>query len=181
VWTIIVTAAGSLHNHGLTDIQTASQAAKALEPLVKSFPGAGQLSKVIFALGIIGTGLLAVPVLAGSSAYAISDTFGWRQGLNKQFTRAKKFYLVIIISTIIGLWITFSNVNIIQALVVTAVINAVIAVPLLFVLLRITNDKTILQNKVNNRLSNIVGWGTFIVMGLSVAVLFVILFLKAIG
>ena len=180
VWTIIVTAAGSLHNHGLTDIQTASQAAKALEPLVKSFPGAGQLSKVIFALGIIGTGLLAVPVLAGSSAYAISDTFGWRQGLNKQFTRAKKFYLVIIISTIIGLWITFSNVNIIQALVVTAVINAVIAVPLLFVLLRIANDKTILQNKVNNRLSNIVGWGTFIVMGLSVAVLFVILFLKAI-
>jgi Mn2+/Fe2+ NRAMP family transporter len=172
IWTIIMTAAGSLHDHGLTNIQTASQAAKALEPLVKSFPGAGQVSKIIFALGIIGTGLLAIPVLAGSSAYALSDTFGWRQGLNKKFTRAKKFYLVIIVSTSIGLWITYSNINIIQAFITTAVINAVTSIPLLFILMRIANDKNILQNKTNGRLSNIVGWFTFSVMTISVAILF---------
>ncbi len=173
-----MTAAGSLHLHGLTDVQTASQAAKALEPSVKSFPGAGQISKIIFALGIIGTGLLAVPVLAGSSAYSLSDTFGWRQGLNKKFTRAKKFYFVIIISTSIGLWITFSNTSIIQALIIAAVINAVIAIPLLFILMRITNDKNILQNKTNGPLSNIVGWTTFSVMTISVAILFVSLSLR---
>ena len=178
IWTIIMTAAGSLHDHGLTNIQTASQAAKALEPLVKSFPGAGQVSKIIFALGIIGTGLLAIPVLAGSSAYALSDTFGWRQGLNKKFTGAKKFYLVIIISTSIGLWITYSNINIIQALIITAVINAVTSIPLLFILMRIANDKNILQNKTNGRLSNIVGWITFSVMTISVAILFLSLSLR---
>jgi NRAMP (natural resistance-associated macrophage protein)-like metal ion transporter len=178
IWTIIMTAAGSLHDHGLTNIQTASQAAKALEPLVKSFPGAGQVSKIIFALGIIGTGLLAIPVLAGSSAYALSDTFGWRQGLNKKFTRAKKFYLVIIVSTSIGLWITYSNINIIQALIITAVINAVTSIPLLFILMKIANDKNILQNKTNGRLSNIVGWITFSVMTISVAILFLSLSLR---
>jgi NRAMP (natural resistance-associated macrophage protein)-like metal ion transporter len=178
IWTIIITAAGSLHDHGLTNIQSTSQAAKALEPLVNSFPGAGQISKIIFALGIIGTGLLAIPVLAGSSAYALSDTFGWRQGLNKKFTRAKKFYLVIIVSTSIGLWITYSNINIIQALIITAVINAVTSIPLLFILMRIANDKNILQNKTNGRLSNIVGWFTFSVMTFSVAILFLSLFLR---
>jgi NRAMP (natural resistance-associated macrophage protein)-like metal ion transporter len=178
IWTIIITAAGSLHDHGLTNIQSTSQAAKALEPLVKSFPGAGQISKIIFALGIIGTGLLAIPILAGSSAYALSDTFGWRQGLNKKFTRAKKFYLVIIVSTSIGLWITYSNINIIQALIITAVINAVTSIPLLFILMRIANDKNILQNKTNGRLSNIVGWFTFCVMTISVAILFLSLSLR---
>ena len=178
IWTIIITAAGSLHDHGLTNVQSTSQAAKALEPLVKSFPGAGQVSKIIFALGIIGTGLLAIPVLAGSSAYALSDTFGWRQGLNKKFTGAKKFYLVIIVSTSIGLWITYSNINIIQALIITAVINAVTSIPLLFILMRIANDKNILQNKTNGRLSNIVGWFTFSVMTISVAILFLSLSLR---
>jgi NRAMP (natural resistance-associated macrophage protein)-like metal ion transporter len=178
IWTIIITAAGSLHDHGLTNIQSTSQAAKALEPLVNSFPGAGQISKIIFALGIIGTGLLAIPILAGSSAYALSDTFGWRQGLNKKFTRAKKFYLVIIVSTSIGLWITYSNINIIQALIITAVINAVTSIPLLFILMRIANDKNILQNKTNGRLSNIVGWFTFCVMTISVAILFLSLSLR---
>jgi Mn2+/Fe2+ NRAMP family transporter len=88
VWAIIVTASGSLHAHNLTNVQSASEAAKALEPLVKSIPGAGQISKAIFALGIIGTGMLAFPVLAGSSAYALSDAFGWRQ-------RLKSFILLL--------------------------------------------------------------------------------------
>jgi Mn2+/Fe2+ NRAMP family transporter len=80
MWAIITTTAGSIHAHNVTNIQTADQAAKALEPLVKSFPYAGQIGKIIFSLGIIGTGLLAIPVMAGSSAYALSDIFGWKQG-----------------------------------------------------------------------------------------------------
>ena len=82
MWAIIVTTAGSLHNHGITEVQTSEQVAKALEPIVKSFPHSGQIAKIIFALGIIDIGLLAVPVLAGSSAYALSDAFGWKQELD---------------------------------------------------------------------------------------------------
>jgi Mn2+/Fe2+ NRAMP family transporter len=81
MYAIMVTTAGALHSNGITDIATADEAAKALEPLVKSFPNAGEIAKTIFALGIIGTGLLAIPVLAGSSGYALSDAFGWREGL----------------------------------------------------------------------------------------------------
>jgi NRAMP (natural resistance-associated macrophage protein)-like metal ion transporter len=181
VWAIIVTASGSLHAHNLTNVQSASEAAKALEPLVKSFPGAGQISKAIFALGIIGTGMLAIPVLAGSSAYALSDAFGWRQGLNEKFTRAKKFYFVIITSTVIGLWITFSNINIIQVLILTAVISAVAGVPILYMLMRIANDKKILQNRTNGLVSNIIGWSTFVLMAVSVIILFIALTMKAVS
>jgi Mn2+/Fe2+ NRAMP family transporter len=85
---IVVTTAGSLHAKGITDISSAQKGAKALQPLVKTFPYSGEIAKVIFALGIIGTGLLAVPVLAGSSAYAISDTFSWKQGLGKKFKQS---------------------------------------------------------------------------------------------
>ena len=92
---IVVTTAGSLHAKGITDISTAQEAARALQPLVRTFPYSGEIAEVIFTLGIIGTGLLAVPVLADSSAYAISDTFGWKQGLGKKFKQAKPFYLVI--------------------------------------------------------------------------------------
>lgn len=83
MWAIITTTSGSLHAHNITDIQSADQAAKALEPLVKTFPNAGKTAKTIFALGIIGTGLLAIPVMAGSSAYALSDTFGWQQEIQR--------------------------------------------------------------------------------------------------
>ena len=171
MWSIIVTTAGSLHNHGITDVQTSEQVAKALEPAVKSFPHSGQISKVIFALGIIGTGLLAVPVLAGSSAYALSDAFGWKQGLFKKFNQAKAFYMVIAVSTIIGLWINFTNVDPIKALVYTAVINGVTAVPILYTVMKIANDRNILGNKVNGRLSNVIGWSTVIIMGISVGIM----------
>jgi NRAMP (natural resistance-associated macrophage protein)-like metal ion transporter len=173
MWAIIVTTAGSLHNHGITEVQTSEQVAKALEPIVKSFPHSGQIAKIIFALGIIGTGLLAVPVLAGSSAYASSDAFGWKQGLDKKFKKAKAFYLVIAISTIIGLWINFANIDPIKALVYTAVINGVTAVPILYTVMKIANDKKILEDKVNGRLSNIVGWTTVVVMAASVVIMFV--------
>ncbi len=172
MWAIIVTTAGSLHTQGITDIQTSDQAAKALEPVVKSFPHSGEISKIVFALGIIGTGLLAVPILAGSSAYALSDVFGWKQGLNKKFGQAKSFYVVIAVSTLIGLWINFSDIDPIKALVYAAVINGVTAVPILYTIMKIANDKKILQNRVNRRLSNVLGWATVMIMGVSVAVMF---------
>jgi Mn2+/Fe2+ NRAMP family transporter len=168
---IVVTTAGSLHAKGITDISSAQKGAKALQPLVKTFPYSGEIAKVIFALGIIGTGLLAVPVLAGSSAYAISDTFGWKQGLGKKFKQAKPFYLVIAVSTIIGLGIDFVNIDPIKALIYTAVINGITAVPILFVILKIANDKKILEDKTNSLASNVLGWLTFLIMAISVVVL----------
>jgi NRAMP (natural resistance-associated macrophage protein)-like metal ion transporter len=173
MWAILITTAASLHAHSVTDIQTADQAAKALEPLVKTFPHAGEISKTIFALGVIGTGLLAIPVLAGSSGYALSDAFGWKEGLSKQFKQAKGFYVVISASTVIGLWINFIHADPIKALVYTAVINGVIAVPILFSVMRIANDKKILRDNINNRLSNVIGWLTFVIMGASVIIMFV--------
>jgi NRAMP (natural resistance-associated macrophage protein)-like metal ion transporter len=173
MWSIMITTAGSLHVHGVTDIQTADQAAKSLEPLVKTFPQAGEISKTIFALGIIGTGLLAVPVLAGSSGYALSDAFGWTEGLSKKFKQAKGFYLVIAASTVIGLWINFIHIDPIKALVYTAVINGVIAVPILFAVMKIANDKEILRGKTNSYVSNVIGWLIFAIMGISVIIMFV--------
>jgi NRAMP (natural resistance-associated macrophage protein)-like metal ion transporter len=173
MWAIITTTSGSLHTHNVTDIQTADQAAKALEPLVKTFPNAGELAKTIFALGIIGTGLLAIPVMAGSSAYALSDIFGWKQGLSRKFKQAKAFYLVIAASTVIGLWINFSSIDPIKALVYTAVINGVVAVPILIAIMRIANDKRILRDRVNGQISNLIGWTTVITIGVSVVIMFV--------
>jgi NRAMP (natural resistance-associated macrophage protein)-like metal ion transporter len=172
MWFIIITTAGTLHVHGLTDISTADEAAQALEPLVKTFPHAGELAKTIFALGIIGTGLLAIPVLAGSSAYALSEEFGWKEGLGKKFKQAKGFYLIIAASTVVGLWVNFANIDPIKALIYAAVINGIIAVPLLVAIMKIGNDKKILENRTNGRISNIVGWITVAVMGFSVIVMF---------
>jgi len=172
MWAIITTTAGSLHAHNITDIESADQAARALQPLVKTFPNAGEIAKTIFAFGIIGTGLLAIPVMAGSSAYALSDVFGWKQGLNKKFKQAKAFYFVIAASTIIGLWINFSGIDPIKALVYAAVINGVVAIPILVAIMRIANDKRILKDRVNTRISNFIGWATVIIMGFSVTILF---------
>ena len=172
MWAIIVTTAGSLHVNGITDIQTADQAAKALQPLAKSFPYAGEMAKTIFALGIIGSGLITVPVLAGSSGYALSDVFGWKEGLSKKFRQAKGFYLIIAASTLVGLWINFANIDPIRALVYTAVINGIIAAPILYIIMRAANDKNILGKKVNGRISNIIGWLTFTMMSVSVVIMF---------
>ena len=172
MWFIIITTAGTLHVHGLTDVSTADEAAQALEPLVKTFPHAGELSKSIFALGIIGTGLLAIPVLAGSSAYALSEEFGWKEGLSKKFKQAKGFYLIIASSTIVGLWVNFSDVDPIKALIYAAVINGIIAVPLLVAIMKIGNDTKILGTRTNSKISNIAGWVTVGIMGLSVIVMF---------
>ena len=177
MWSIIITSAGSLYFAGITDIQTADQAASALEPLVTSFPNSGQIAKLIFAFGIIGTGLLAIPVLSASSAFALSDTFGWKEGLEKKFSQAKSFYSVIATSTLIGVWITFSHIDPIHALILSAVINAVVTVPILFIVMRLANDKKILEDKINTRFSNIIGWFTFAIMLISVIVMFLSFFI----
>ena len=173
MWFIIMTTANALHANGVIDIATAEQAAKALEPLVKTFPNAGEISKTIFAFGIIGTGLLAIQILAGSSAYALADGFGWKQGLSKKFKQAKAFYLVIVASTLIGLWINFINIDPIKALVYTAVINGVVAVPILIAIMKIANDKKLLLTKTNGRVSNIIGWMTVLIMGFAAGIMFV--------
>jgi Mn2+/Fe2+ NRAMP family transporter len=173
MWAIMLTTAGSLYENGVTDIESADQAAKALEPLVKSFPNAGQISEVIFALGIIGTGLLAVPVLAGSAGYALADGFGWKEGLGKKFKDARAFYLVIALSVLTGLFINFIGIDPIQALIYAAVINGVVAVPILIALMKIANDKEILRNRTNGRLSNVLGLITVLIMGAGVVIMFV--------
>jgi NRAMP (natural resistance-associated macrophage protein)-like metal ion transporter len=172
MWSVITTTAVSLHNHGIIDIQTADQAASALQPLVSTFPYAGVMSKTVFALGLIGTGLLAIPVMAAASAYALSDALGWKQGLSKKFTQAKKFYAVIATSTIIGLWINFANIDPIKALVYTATINGIVAVPIFIAVMKIANDRKILKDKVNGKVSNIVGCITIIIMTISVLTMF---------
>jgi Mn2+/Fe2+ NRAMP family transporter len=151
MWSIITMTATTLHHNGITAIQTADQAARSLQPLVKTFPAAGEVSKTIFALGIIGTGLLAIPVLAGPSGYALSDVFGWKQGLSKTLKQAKSFHVVIAASTVIGLLINFANIDPIIALVYSAMINGVIAAPILIAVMKIANDKTILKEKVNGK------------------------------
>ena len=172
-WAIIITTAGSLHNNGITDIQSAEQAAKSLEPLVKSFPNSGEIAKSIFAIGIIGTGLLSIPVLATSTAYGLSDTFSWKQGLSKKFGQAKAFYLVIIICGIIGLGMNFLGINPITALVYASVINGVVSVPIIFVVMKLSNDKEILKENTNGRLTNIIGWTTFGIMTIATIIMFV--------
>jgi NRAMP (natural resistance-associated macrophage protein)-like metal ion transporter len=171
MWSIIATTATTLNANNITDIQTADQAARALQPLVKTFPDAGEISKTIFALGVIGTGLLAIPVMAGASGYALSDAFGWKEGLNKSFTQARNFYLVIAVSTVIGLLINFTNLDPIRALVYSAVINGIIAVPILVPVMKIANDKKILKDKINGRTSNVIGWITVVIMGIAVGIL----------
>src|SRR5579885_1490572 len=174
MWFIIIVTANTLHVNNIYEIGTADQAARTLEPLVHNFPNAGKIAEVLFAVGIIGTGLLAIPVLAGSSAYALSDGLGWKQGLSKKFGQAKGFYLVIIGSTVIGLWINLVNIDPIKALVYASIISGIIAVPLLVIILKIANDKKILGNKTNGIMSNVLGWITTIIMGTSVLVMFVV-------
>jgi Mn2+/Fe2+ NRAMP family transporter len=172
-WCVIVVGATVLHSNGVTHISSAAQAAKALEPLVHSFPHAGFLAELIFAIGIIGVGLLAVPVFSGSAAFALSEALDWRAGLNLKLKRAHGFYGVITIATLIGLMINFIGINPMQALVVTAVINGVIAVPLIFLIARIARNTEIMGEYRSGVLSNVLVWATFVFMGASAVAMFV--------
>ncbi|HEY5214790.1 MAG TPA: divalent metal cation transporter [Acidobacteriaceae bacterium] len=176
-WFIIITTATVLFKHGTTTINTAADAAKALEPLVQSFPNSGQVAKDVFAVGVIGLGLLAIPVLAGSAAYALAEAFGWKEGLAKKFKRARGFYVVIILSMLIGLLLNFIGIDPMKALVFTAVFNGVAAVPLLFLIAKINGSSKILGEHQGGMLSRTFVWVTFGVMGLSaVALLYTLVF-----
>lgn len=171
-WCILLVGATVLHGSGIKDINTAADAARALEPLVHSFPNSGFLAKLIFSVGIIGLGLLAVPVLSGSAAYAVADAFDWKASLNLKLKGAYGFYGVIIISTLIGLAINFVGIDPVKALVYAAVLNGVAAVPLLFLIGRIAMSKEIMGDYKSGLLSNILVWITFIAMGAAAVAMF---------
>ncbi|WP_332449858.1 NRAMP family divalent metal transporter [Methanoculleus sp.] len=164
---IIVTTAATLHTGGITAIQTASQAAEALRPL------AGDLAYLLFAVGIIGTGLLAVPVLAGASAYAVAEAAGLREGLGKKPRRAPGFYAVVALSTLIGMSLDWFGINPITALYYAAALNGLVAPPLMALIIRIANRKEVMGQFVNSRASSVLGWVIVLVMALASAALIV--------
>jgi NRAMP (natural resistance-associated macrophage protein)-like metal ion transporter len=164
---IILSTAATLHRAGKTDINSAAEAAEALRPL------AGDAATVLMALGLVGTGLLAVPVLTGSAAYAVCETFGWRCSLDAKPGQAKEFYLVLGLATVAGLLIDFIGISPIDALFWTAVINGFLAPPLLVVIMLIANNKGIMGKRVNGWWANVLGWATTLVL-FAAAVAFVL-------
>lgn len=161
---IILTTSHALFNNGITEIGSAQEAAEALKPL------AGNYAYLLFALGIIGTGLLAIPVLAGSGAYAMAELMEWDEGLDLDFSRAKGFYLVIILSVLIGLAINFFHINPMAALYWDAFINGLISVPLLVVIMLIGNNRKIMGKETHPLWVEIFGWMAVIFMVTAVAV-----------
>ncbi len=160
-WFIIMTASSTLHAHGITNIQTADQAAAALRPL------AGPFAETVFALGIVGTGLLAIPVLAGSSAYGVAEALGWPEGLGQAASNARGFYGVIALATFVGMLLNVIGINPLTALVYTAIVNGVVAVPLLVLILLVANNRAIMGPYTNGRLSNTVSIITTVFMGVA--------------
>jgi Mn2+/Fe2+ NRAMP family transporter len=155
---IILATAATLFKAGKTNIQSATDAAQSLKP----FCGRG--SSFLLALGLIGSGFLTVPILTGSSAYAVTEAFGERHGFNQKPREAKLFYGVIAVSTLVGMLINFSAINPIRALFLAAVINGFLAPPLLAVIMLIANNRRVMGDRVNSRWANILGWATTVVM-----------------
>jgi NRAMP (natural resistance-associated macrophage protein)-like metal ion transporter len=156
---IILTCAATLNAKGVTDIQTSAQAAQALKPI------AGAAVFIVFALGIVGTGMLAVPVLAGSAAYAVGEAFGWHVGLARKFERAKAFYATIAGAIVIGGLLNFTPIDPIKALFWTAVINGVVAVPVMAMMMLLSSNKEVMGGFVLPKGLRIVGWLASIAMG----------------
>jgi len=155
---IMLASASTLSGRGTTSIQTAMDAARALEPF------AGRAATLLWAVALVGAGVLAVPILTGSAAYAIAEALGWKRGLDERPWRAKLFYAVIVASTLIGMIVNFIGINPITALVWTAVINGFLAPPLLVVVMVIANNKSVLGRRVNGPFTNIAGWTTTAMM-----------------
>jgi Mn2+/Fe2+ NRAMP family transporter len=155
---IILTTGTVLFKGGIHQIDTVEQAAMALKPL------AGNLAYLLFTIGVIGTGLIAIPVLSGSISYIITETFGWKQGLDKKWHEAKAFYIIIAISLILGLSLNYVGITPIQSLIYTAILYGLTAPVLIAIILHISNNKKIMGNKVNGRLSNVLGFAALIIM-----------------
>ena len=155
---IILTTGTVLYKGGIYQIDTVEQAAAALKPL------AGNFAYLLFAIGVIGTGLLAIPVLSGSLSYIISETFGWEKGLDKKFHEAKAFYLVMVISLILGLSLNYIGISPIKALIYTAILYGLTAPVLIAIILHISNNKKVMGNFTNSRFSNVLGFSALILM-----------------
>ena len=162
---IILTAGVVLYKAGIRQIDTVDQAASALAPLT------GKVAYIFFAVGVIGTGFLAIPVLAGSLSYIMAETFNWTEGLNQKFNRAPGFYLTLIVSTLAGLCLDFLHISPIQALIYTAVLYGLTAPVMIFIVLHICNNPKIMGASVNSKASNILGWAAFVLMTLAAIVL----------
>jgi NRAMP (natural resistance-associated macrophage protein)-like metal ion transporter len=165
---IVISTAATLHAAGITDIQTSVQAAEALRPL------AGEFTFIVFSLGIIGTGLLAVPVLAGSAAYAVSETFQWKGGIDSKLWEAREFYAIVALATIGGVALNFTKIDPIKALFWTAVINGVIAVPIMAVMMLLGANPEVMGTFTIRRRLQILGWLATLIMGAAVLAMVVI-------
>jgi NRAMP (natural resistance-associated macrophage protein)-like metal ion transporter len=163
---IVVATAVTLNEHGVTNIQTSAQAAEALRPV------AGEFAFLVFGLGIVGTGLLAVPVLAGSAAYAVSELFGWKAGLSRGFHEARGFYSIIIAATGIGSAMGYFEIDPIKALVLSAIVNGVISVPIMVVMMMIGQSQPLMGRFTISMRHRVFGWAATAVMAAAVAVMF---------
>ena len=164
---IVLSTAATLNAHGVTEIQTAADAANALRPI------AGDLTFLLFALGIIGTGLLAIPVLAGSAAYAVADAFGWPSTLEAKFPEALGFYTIIFAATAIGFALGFTPIEPIKLLIWTAVINGVVAVPIMAMMMLVVSNGTAMGRFAAHPRLRWVGWTATALMGVTVVALLV--------
>jgi len=169
---IILTTGTVLFNGGIHQIDTVEEAAMALKPL------AGNFAYLLFAIGVIGTGLLAIPVLSGSLSYIITETFGWKQGLDKKFHEAKGFYIVISISLILGLFMNYMGISPIKALIYSAILYGMTAPVLIAIILHIANNKKVMGKYTNGKKSNILGIATLILMTAAAVVLIYMQFIE---
>jgi Mn2+/Fe2+ NRAMP family transporter len=155
---IILTTGSVLFNGGIHQIDTVEQAAQALKPL------AGNAAYLLFAVGVIGTGLLAIPVLSGSLSYIVTESFGWKEGLDKKFPKAKAFYLIIGISLILGLTLNYIGLSPVKALIYSAILYGLTAPVLIAIILHISNNKKIMGKNTNGKISNILGFAALALM-----------------
>lgn len=162
---LILTTGSVLFNGGIHQIDTVEQAAQALKPL------AGNLAYLLFAIGVIGTGLLAIPVLSGSLSYIFTETFGWKQGLDKKYHQAKAFYIIIAISLILGLALNYMGMSPIKALIYSAILYGLTAPILIAIILHISNNKKIMDKHTNGKMSNILGFAALVLMSAAAVVL----------
>lgn len=163
---IILATAATLFKTGKTDIATATDAAEALRPIVGDASGT-------LVVGPVGAGGLAVPILTGSAAYAISEAFGWRYGLDRKPARAKQFYAVIIAATLVGMLINFVGISPISALVYTAMLNGLLAPPLMIVTMLVSMNAAVMGDRVNGGISTTLGWAATLIMLVAAAALFI--------
>lgn len=166
---IILTAGSVLFPNGIRDVSTVEEAAKALRPL------AGEASYLLFAAGIIGTGLLAIPVLSGALSYIFSETFGWAKGFDKKFHEARAFYIIIGASLVVGLFMENFGVSPMKALLYTAILNGITAPVLIAIIMHICNNKAVMGKNTNNRWANLTGAITLILMSAVVLALFLLI------